>query len=579
MMRLRRRIAFHFSFQFIVLLVFTFLFLILLFIFLANFLTRIEINNKTVDGLLDTITTMTLIDTDDDVSLDDKWVQQLEDHDIWMQIVNHEGKVIYSANEPATLQNSYTTHELLLIDETKKLGDYTVKTFFDTWLYGNYYFLYGYHDHKKEMLTEWFHQFNDNGLVKQESLSVLEEKLSTMDGFIQIFHDDEVIQTIGNESNNADEPLDVLNRKYEPGRFSTNVSVFMDPTTNTTWVLHLPGQNENNPEWVLPSKETQIIIIAVSTSLILAILFSFWNGYRYGQPLLLLVNWLDRMGKEQYDEVFTEKERKKIFKRKGKIRHRYKLFQEVIQSFYTMTKKLDKAQQERKRLERTREEWMAGISHDLRTPLSTIQGYGHLLESNKYPFTSKELQEIGKVIREKGDYIIELVNDFSLVFQLKNSAIQLEKQTIDLNEFVHQKVVRLERDLTIQTVSFSFFPSTLSPSVAIDPKWFIRVLDNILYNAINHNPPGTDIDVTILQEGNHAIIEIRDNGKGMDEEFIENLFERYYRGTSTSERTEGAGLGMSIAKEIVELHEGSIRVDSSVGIGTTVAIILPLVQS
>ena len=89
------------------------------------------------------------------------------------------------------------------------------------------------------------------------------------------------------------------------------------------------------------------------------------------------------MGKEQYDEVFTEKERKKIFKKKGKIRHRYKLFQEVIQSFYTMTKKLDKAQQERKRLERTREEWMAGISHDLRTPLSTIQGYGHLLESNK----------------------------------------------------------------------------------------------------------------------------------------------------------------------------------------------------
>src|SRR5690606_33410882 len=254
-----------------------------------------------------------------------------------------------------------------------------------------------------------------------------------------------------------------LTRKYEPGRYATQVSVYNDSATNTTWALHFPGKEREDAGWIFPSQETQIIVIAVGTSLVLALLFSIWNGYRYGQPLLLLVNWLERMGKEQYDEVFTDKERKKLFKKKGKIRHRYRLYQEVIQSFYQMTKKLDKAQQERKHLEKTREEWMVGISHDLRTPLSTIQGYGHLLESNKYPFTSEELQEIGKVVREKGDYMVQLVNDFSLVFQLKNSAIQLEKIPVHLNEYVQNVVRKFERDLTLQTVSFSFTPSPEEP--------------------------------------------------------------------------------------------------------------------
>lgn len=576
-MKLQRRIALHFSFQFMIVLVFTFLFLILLLILLVNLISRIELNYKTVDGLMDTITTVTVIDKNK-VTLEDKWVQQLKENDIWMQIVDKEGKVIYSANDPSALQQSYTTHELLLIDETKKLGNYTVKTFFDTWLYGNYYFLFGFQDNEKAMLTEWFHLYSENGQVKQENLSLLETKLHTMDGSIQVFQEEKLIQTIGNAKNENYQPLDLLSRMYEPGRYSTRVSVYNDQTTNTTWALHFPGEEDQKSGWLFPSKETQFILIAVGTSLIVAILFSIWNGYRYGQPLLLLVNWLDRMGKEQYDEVFTEKERKKVFKKKDKTRHRYRLYEEVIQSFYKMAKKLDKAQQERKRLEQTREEWMAGISHDLRTPLSTIQGYGHLLESNKYPFTSEELQEIGKVVREKGDYMIQLVNDFSLVFQLKNSAIQLEKQSIDLNEFVRKIVLRFERDLTLRTVSFSFTQSSLTPQVVIDPKWFVRVLDNIMYNAVKHNPPGTQIDVAVIQEKEDAFIQIRDNGKGMDEEYIENLFERYYRGTSTSERAEGAGLGMSIAKAIIELHNGKIKVHSSVGKGTTVVLILPLFE-
>src|SRR5690606_13276686 len=111
-MKLQRRIALHFSFQFIVSLVFAFLSFTLLLVFVANLITKMELNNKTVDGLMDTISTVTVIDKNG-VTLEEKWVKQLQEYDIWMQIVDKEGEVIYSNNEPSNLQQSYTTHELL----------------------------------------------------------------------------------------------------------------------------------------------------------------------------------------------------------------------------------------------------------------------------------------------------------------------------------------------------------------------------------------------------------------------------------------------------------------------------------
>src|SRR5690625_5459211 len=91
-----------------------------------------------------------------------------------------------------------------------------------------------------------------------------------------------------------------------------------------------------------------------------------------------------------------------------------------------MAQQLAAAERDREQLEKTREEWMSGISHDLRTPISSIQGYGHMLESNKYDFSQNELQGSGKVIREKSDYMVGLVEDFALVFKLKNSSVAVD---------------------------------------------------------------------------------------------------------------------------------------------------------
>ncbi|MGO4376574.1 histidine kinase dimerization/phospho-acceptor domain-containing protein, partial [Paenibacillus sp. MCAF20] len=121
----------------------------------------------------------------------------------------------------------------------------------------------------------------------------------------------------------------------------------------------------------------------------------------------------------QYEEVLTDRDRRRVFRKNGKLRMRYRLYKEVIRSFYRMAEKLAQTEKDRAELEKTREEWMSGISHDLRTPLATIHGYGYILESPSSDWNQEELHEMGRMIREKGDYMLELVADFSHVYQLK----------------------------------------------------------------------------------------------------------------------------------------------------------------
>ena len=574
-MRLQRRITLHFSIQFVMLFVSVFIFFIFLLVLVANLLTKVELNANTVDGLVETIPSRMVIQ-DNEVEIDEKWSKLLNENDMWMQIIDKEGHVIYSKHTPSALKQSYTINQLLQIEETREVEHYPVHTYYDSWMNGEYYFLFGFQHNYRNTLGEWFASYNDQGRVDEKALPALEKKLQPFNGYIQIFEKGELIQSIGTNEEEQLGHLDIIGRIYEPGKHPTRVEVYNDSETGISWILHLPGKESSKPTWIFSSQETQILLIAILISLFLTIMFSIWNGYRYGRPLLLFVNWLERMGKERYDEVLTEKEKKKVFKKKGKTRYRYRLYQEVFQSFYHMADKLNSAERERVRLEQLREEWMAGISHDLRTPLSTIQGYGHMLESNKYDFSAGELEEIGKTIRKKGDYMLELVNDFSLVFQLKNSGITLNKSSLELNHFVRKVVAKFKEDFTLSEYSFECIGMENSTYIPLDPKWFTRVLDNLIYNAIKHNPPDTRVTVRLLRTEESVNIQIEDNGIGMDEEAVKNLFGRYYRGTNTNEKSDGLGLGMSIAKAIVELHDGDLVVASEVGKGTTITIALPV---
>src|SRR5699024_11928683 len=129
-------------------------------------------------------------------------------------------------------------------------------------------------------------------------------------------------------------------------------------------------------------------------------------------------------------------------------------------------------------------EWVAGISHDMRTPLSSVQRYGHILESNKYEYTSEEVREIAHVIRTKSDYMLDLLNDFSLVFKLKNSTIALKPVPINVVAYTEDIVMKFSRDMTVRSYELQFKTPVNEEMDLIDLKWLERVMDNVLSTAV-----------------------------------------------------------------------------------------------
>lgn len=572
-MKLRGRISFHFLIQFFILFTVSFLVIIGLLILLVNFVTNDELKTNPKESVIENTPTFVIISDDQDVSINDKWKKQLKENHMWLQIINKQGEVIHAENTSSDLEDNYNINELLEIEETNQLNEYTVEFYYDEWLEDSYYFLFGYENVEEKQLRAWHDEFGKEGRIDSAFKSKLEEKLKPEEASsIEVYENGDLVQTIGAKTDEKVEKTEILSSIHSPGKQKTKAFTYRDEKNDTAWVYRIPNEDYSKESIPFLNTELQLLVVALLVSLLIAILFSVWNGYRYGKPMLIMIRWLEAVEQKHYNHIFSEKEQRKVYKRNGKVKFRYRLYKEVIQSFSNMTTKLARADEERKQLDKTREDWMAGISHDMRTPLSSIQGYGHILESNKYEYTSEELREIGHVLRTKSDYMVDLLNDFSLVFKLKNSAIALKTVPINLVDYTEDIVTKFSRDMTMSSYDFQFKSPVNEEMALVDPKWFKRVLDNFLSNAVKHNPPHTIITVKVFEQDGHPNIQIIDNGEGMEQAFLDQLFNRYYRGTSTQERTEGEGLGMSIAKAVIDLHEGNVSVESQKNQGTVVTI-------
>ncbi|GGG09881.1 sensor histidine kinase [Paenibacillus aceti] len=583
MRKIRTRLALHFTYQLLMQWVLILLTMMIILFSLFNYMANQDLKRTFSTGALDAIKIETIIQNDE-VEMNHRWKKLLKEQGYWLQIINDRGSVIYSLNAPADLKKTYGATELLNIQESRRLGSYRVSAALEPEADGlkSVVYLMGRQDLGTKLLNEWFQKYNQKGQIRADAMAELEQQLHGKDEYLQVVNTEgEILQSIGQSAQGSTDkrylPLDLVAIHAEPGSYPMELSVHYDEDSGNTWLLHQGKQGRTiEKQSIFYDLIKGLVVIGVSV-MVVTLALSIWHGYRYGQPLTLFAGWFERMGEGRYSEALTEKERKKVFKRNGKIRMRYRLYKEVIAGFYEMATQLDASQRDRKLLEQTREEWMTGISHDLRTPLATIQGYGHLLESGQFSWDEAELKEMGKVIREKGDFMLELVQDFSLTFQLKNNALRIPLEPIELNEFVRRSVLRYVNDATIDTAVFSYEEWEEELTIMANPKWFRRMLDNIITNAVNHNPEGTEITVSTGIAGDAAWICVADNGQGMDEETRCNLFERYYRGTSTDETTDGAGLGMSIAHAIVIAHQGRIRVESEPQQGAKVIMEFPLI--
>jgi len=215
--------------------------------------------------------------------------------------------------------------------------------------------------------------------------------------------------------------------------------------------------------------------------------------------------------------------------------------------------------------------FVSDASHELRTPISVIQGYANLLDRWGKK-DEKALQESIDAIKTEAQNMKELVEKLLFLARGDNETIQLHKEVLDASELVDQIV----REAQLIDKSHEFQMELTPAYINADRQLIKQAIRILVDNSIKYTPTGDEIILRVHDKDDSVHIVVQDNGIGIDAENLPHIFDRFYRSDQSRAReTGGAGLGLSIAKWIIERHEGYFEVISRVNIGTRITIILP----
>lgn len=226
------------------------------------------------------------------------------------------------------------------------------------------------------------------------------------------------------------------------------------------------------------------------------------------------------------------------------------------------------------KLDNMRKEFVADVSHELKTPITSIMGYADTLLEGEY---DKQTQEkFLNVIASEARRMAKLVTDLLALSRFDNNQTNVKKEEFDLGELVKQCQEKLQLELNKKKHHVECFVTANVPPVCADRDGIERVVLNILTNSIKYTKEGGSIKIYVGFVYNDAYIKVIDNGLGIPQEDLNRIFERFYRVDKARTREMGGtGLGLSIAKEILDRNEGSIDIKSEQGKGTEVVIRIP----
>jgi len=223
----------------------------------------------------------------------------------------------------------------------------------------------------------------------------------------------------------------------------------------------------------------------------------------------------------------------------------------------------ERAREEAEQANRLKSAFLANMSHEIRTPLTSVIGFSEVLEEE----VEADYVRFAQLIRQSSTRLKEVLNSVLRLSKLEVGTVEFEPEDLDLAAEVERTVELLqpqaeEKDLRLQMDAPDELPARLDPG-ATD-----RILDNLVGNAIKYTPHGGRVDVRLHSGDDWAELEVRDTGKGIDEELLPNLFEPFVQAPGEDGRDEGSGLGLAITKRLVEGMDGEIDVETEPGRGT-----------
>ena len=295
-----------------------------------------------------------------------------------------------------------------------------------------------------------------------------------------------------------------------------------------------------------------------------------WSYQRIVMALLVLIDigvlwWrlLRRYHLYQLDHIIGELH----YIAQGHLEHRIPFRvngnqQHVITSVNALVDTITQAMQEERASEKSKDELITNVSHDLRTPLTSIIGYLGLIEDHQYQ-SEEDILKYSHIAYDKAKQMKNLVEDLFEYTKVQQHGAPVNLMTVDLGQLLEQvgASFELEADKKGMAINVTCEPSPLS--ITADPEKLGRLFSNLVANALKYGHGASYIHLTAKQLGEKVVITVADDGEKIPAESVKHLFERFYRvESSRNKATGGTGLGLAIVQSIVELHHGSVTARS-----------------
>lgn len=304
-------------------------------------------------------------------------------------------------------------------------------------------------------------------------------------------------------------------------------------------------------------------IVYTEENIKFAALFTFWNAVFLGF-VFTVVDFIRR-------KVLIERPVKKILNVTQRITHgdfSARIEPMHIGEYTKVVNDLNRMAEELSSTETLRTDFIANVSHELKTPLSVLQNYGVLLEQ---PDLSEEKRiEYAKSISRVTRHLSELITNILRLNKLENQNIYPKFKKCNLSEMLCECLIAFEGEWESKKIEIE---SDIQSDVYIntDPELLMIVWNNLFSNAIKFTPSGGSVDIALKADKDYVTVSVSDTGCGIDEKTMKHIFDKFYQG-DTSHSSKGNGLGLALVKRVIDLLNGEIIVESAPGEGSTFII-------
>ncbi|MFS1516020.1 sensor histidine kinase [Bacillus sp. SCS-151] len=242
-----------------------------------------------------------------------------------------------------------------------------------------------------------------------------------------------------------------------------------------------------------------------------------------------------------------------------------------IDEIGTLAKTFNYMAEELTKNDKMKNEFISSVSHEIRTPLTSIKGWSETMLSGD--LANKEETTLGlSIIQKETDRLIGLVEDLLDFSAYNRDSIRLNLSTTDLSSLINDVTSQMKAKASNKHISIIFDTSDTQVLSEIDPNRMKQVLINLLDNAIKYSPQNSSITITCTETNDNVIVTVMDEGNGIEEEEISNITKMFYQ---TNAHKEGTGLGLAISQKIIDLHHGTLNIQSKINEGTTITVTIP----